>query len=36
MVSPQWSEWFEALHDAMVERLARLERKKPKGTIGPA
>jgi len=33
---PQWSEWFEALHDAMVERLARLERKKPKGTIGPA
>ena len=25
---PQWSEWFELLHDAMVERLARLGSKK--------
>jgi hypothetical protein len=25
---PQWSEWFELLSDAMVERLARLEKKK--------
>jgi len=33
---PQWSEWFEALHDAMVERLAKLERRKPKPTIGHA
>jgi hypothetical protein len=33
---PQWSEWFEFLHDALVERLAKLERKKPNTTIGPA
>jgi hypothetical protein len=33
---PQWAEWFEALNDAMVERLAKSEPKKSKGAIGPA
>ena len=33
---PQWAEWFEVLHDAMVDRLAKLGRRKPKRTIGPA
>jgi hypothetical protein len=33
---PQWAEWYEALNDAMVERLAKSERKKAKSAIGHA
>ena len=33
---PQWAEWFEALHDALVERLAKLDRKKPRPKSGHA
>ena len=33
---PAAAEWFEFLHHAMVERLAKLERKQRKRPIGPA
>jgi len=33
---PAAAEWFEFLHHAMVERLAKLERRKPKRQVGHA
>jgi hypothetical protein len=33
---PAAAEWFEFLYHAMVDRLAKLERKKPKHQTGPA
>ncbi len=33
---PQWAEWFEFLHDAMVQRLARLEKSRRRPAQRPA